>query len=119
MSTPKTIPLIPIRTSPEKAEFQAILNWPFAERPFYEGQVKRLLQHGRVIVQHLVQTAQFAITPAISDHLFLDVYTANKGAIALYEKCGFVALNPDTPIPDPQEDNETFVIMAKKVVPLN
>jgi ribosomal protein S18 acetylase RimI-like enzyme len=73
--------------------------------------------HGRRIVQHLIAEA-ISITessPNCSDLLFLDVYTANKGAIALYEKSGFIAINPDTPILDPHEKNETYIIMAKKI----
>ena len=74
--------------------------------------------YGRSIVEHLTAEAVLiAQSPAdYSDLLFLDVYTANRGAISLYEKCGFVALNPDAPIPDPQENNETYVIMARRVV---
>lgn len=73
--------------------------------------------HGRVIVDHLIAEAVLiAQSPAhFSDLLFLDVYTANRGAIALYEKCGFVTLNPDAPIADPMENGETYVIMARKV----
>jgi len=73
--------------------------------------------HGRRIVEHLIAEAVLiAQSPAdISDVLFLDVYTANQGAISLYTKCGFVILNPDTPIPDPQENNEPYVIMARSV----
>jgi hypothetical protein len=41
--------------------------------------------------------------------------TSNRGAISLYERCGFEILNPDAPIPDPQENNETYVIMARSV----
>ncbi len=178
MSTQQPIPLTPIPTTSSKPEFQALLKWPFAEQPFYEGQIKRLLQddipdrvkygsaqvwvyrdpdgntvgfstldlcqeydqftdgkfhsyipllavhpnfkrrgHGRSIVQHLIAEAVLIAQSSadFSDLLFLDVYTANKEAIPLYEKYGFVTLNPDTPIPDPQENNETYVIMARKV----
>ena len=178
MSTAQPIPLTPIRTFPVERDYQALLAWPFAEQPFYEGQVRRLLQndipyrvmysfglvwvyrdpngntvgfgtldvckeyerftggkyhsyipllavnpafqkrgHGRSIVQHLIaEGVLIAQSPAeISDLLFLDVYKANQAAISLYEKCGFVTLNPDAPIPDPQENNELYVIMAKKV----
>jgi ribosomal protein S18 acetylase RimI-like enzyme len=73
--------------------------------------------HGSSIVDHLTAEAVLiAASPAgISDILFLDVYTANQGAISLYEKCGFLIMNPATPIPDPQENNETYFIMAKRV----
>jgi ribosomal protein S18 acetylase RimI-like enzyme len=174
------IPLTAMRTDPSKPEFKALLDWPFAAPPFYEGQVKRLLQndipdrvryqacqvwvyrnpagdavgfgalavckekdyeqftggkyhsyipllavhpayqrrgHGRVIVDHLIAEAVLlAQSPVdISNLLFLDVYTANKGAVSLYEKCGFVTLNPDVPIPDPQENNEAYFLMARSV----
>jgi len=161
MLTTKPIPLKAIRTAPSEPEYQALLAWPFAAQPFYEGQVLRLLQndipyrvmynfgmvwvyrdpagntvgfgtldvckeyalfaggkyhsyipllavdpafqkrgHGRSIVEHLIaEAALLAGSPAdLSDRLFLDVYTANQGAISLYEKCGFVTLNPDAPI---------------------
>lgn len=73
--------------------------------------------HGRRIVEHLIAEAtRIARTPCdLSDLLFLDVYTANRGAIALYEKCGFLALNEDAPLSDPQENNETYLIMARRV----
>jgi ribosomal protein S18 acetylase RimI-like enzyme len=73
--------------------------------------------HGRSIVEHLVAEAVLiAQSPHdLSNLLFLDVYTANQPAIALYEKCGFTILNPAAPIPDPQEHNETYVIMARNV----
>ena len=73
--------------------------------------------HGRSIVEHLIAEAVLlAGSPAdFSDRLLLDVYRANHGAISLYEKCGFVTLNPDAPIPDPQENDKTYVIMARSV----
>jgi ribosomal protein S18 acetylase RimI-like enzyme len=178
MPTIQPVPLTPIRTGPGRPEFQALLTWPFAEQPFYEGQVKRLLEndiphrvlysfglvwvyrdpdsntvgfgtldvckeyerfskgkhhcyipllavnpafqkrgHGRSIVQHLIgEAVLIARSPGnFSDRLFLDVYTANQGAISLYEKCGFVPLNPDFPIPDPAENNEPYFVMARNV----
>lgn len=83
-----------------------------AVHPAFRG-----LGHGRSIVEHLVAEAVLlAQSPAdISDRLFLDVYTVNQGAISLYKKCGFEILNPDAPIPDPQENNESYVIMARNV----
>jgi len=73
--------------------------------------------HGRSIVEHL--TAEAALlarsSATISHLLFLDVYTANRGAISLYERCGFVAMNADMPIPDPRQNGESYVIMAKNV----
>jgi ribosomal protein S18 acetylase RimI-like enzyme len=178
MSTPQPSPLTAIATAPGKPVFQAILAWPFADQPFFVGQVKRLLQrdiphrvmygncmvwtyrdsagntvgfgtldlckeyerftagkyhcyipllavhpaferrgHGRSIVEHLIAEAVlFAQSAAgISDLLFLDVYAANQPAISLYEKCGFVILNPNSPILDPLENKEPYVVMAKKV----
>ena len=178
MVTAQPIPLKAVRTAPAEPEYQALLAWPFAAQPFYEGQVLRLLRndiphrvmysfglvwvyrdpagntvgfgaldvckeyelftggkyhsyipllavnpafqkwgHGRSIVEHLsAEAVLIAQSPSdFSDLLFLDVYTANRGAISLYEKCGFVAMNPNAPIPDPQENNETYVIMARRV----
>src|SRR5260370_273819 len=172
------IPLTLVRCFPSEPDYQALLSWPFAAQPFYEGQVLRLLQndiphrvmysfglvwvyrdpkgntvgfgaldvcreyerltdgkyhsyipllpvhpafrglgHGQRIVEHLVaEAALFAQSPVgISDRLFLDVYTGNQGAISLYERCGFEILNPDSPIPDPQENNEPYVIMARSL----
>jgi hypothetical protein len=44
------------------------------------------------------------------------VYQANARAVGLYaNKCGFVALNPNNPIPDPSQNNEPFIIMARKL----
>jgi ribosomal protein S18 acetylase RimI-like enzyme len=83
-----------------------------AVHPAFRG-----LGHGRRIVEHLVaEAALLAQSPAdISDRLFLDVYAVNQGAIALYERCGFVILNPDAPVPDPHENNEPYIIMASCV----
>ena len=171
-------PLAPIRIFPGDEEYQALLTWPFAADPFYEGQVIRILQkdipfrvkytfglvwvykdsngnsvgfgtldvckdyerftgglfhsyipllavnpsfqrlgHGKSIVQHLLgEAVLIARSPAdFSDFLFLDVYTANAGAISLYEKQGFEILNLDCPIPDSEENNEPYLVMAKRV----
>jgi len=51
----------------------------------------------------------------MSDLLFLDVYGTNAPAIGLYEKCGFQKLNPTNPIPDPQNGNEPYFVMARKL----
>lgn len=178
MSNPPPIPLTPVHSAPGEADFEVILAWQFAEQPFYEAQVQRLLEHdiphrvvysscwvwtyrdphgntvgfgtldvcqeyerftggrrhfyipllavnpvfqrrghGRSIVEHLTGEAVLIAQSSrdVSDLLFLDVYSANRGAISLYEKCGFITLNANTPIPDPEENNEPFVIMAKKV----
>ena len=177
MSQQQPVPLTPILVAPDNADYRSLLTWPFSDQPFFEGQVRRLLQleipqrilfgatriwvyrdptqnmvgfgtlqvsneyeqftgghfhsyipllavnpvfqkrgHGRSIVEHLIAEAVLLrMASNLSDHLFLDVYTANKGAIALYEKCGFAILNPHTPIADPLENNETFFVMAKKI----
>jgi ribosomal protein S18 acetylase RimI-like enzyme len=178
MAASQPIPLNPVRTAPSEPEYQALLAWPFAARPFYEGQVLRLLQndiphrvmynfglvwvyrnpagdtvgfgaldvckeyeqftdgkyhsyipllavhpafqkrgYGRSIVEHLIAEAVLIAQSPVdfSNLLFLDVYTGNQGAISLYNKCGFATLNPDAPIPDPQENNEEYLLMARSV----
>jgi ribosomal protein S18 acetylase RimI-like enzyme len=178
MSRKPSIPLTPIKILPGDEEYQAILTWPFAADPFYEGQVAGLLRsdipfrvlysfgmiwvykdpdgnsvgfgtidvcriyeqftrglfhsyipllavnpsfqrlgHGKSIVQHLTaEAALIARSPAdFSDLLFLDVYTANTGAISLYEKEGFEILNSDCPILDSQENHAPYFVMAKQV----
>lgn len=72
--------------------------------------------HGRRIVEHLVAHAAVAVRnmPYVSTLLFLDVYQANP-ALSLYAKCGFEILNPDSPIPDPNENNEPYFVMARNV----
>lgn len=74
--------------------------------------------HGRSIVEHLIAEAVMIAQSFddCSDLLFLDVYTANTPAISLYERQGFVTVNQDSPIPDPEEHDEPYVIMAKKVL---
>ena len=176
--SPQTITLQPVRTSPDKPEYQALLSWEFEPEPFYQGQIPRLLQsdiphcvsfssgfvwvyrdadnntvgfgtldvckeyerftdgkphayipllavhpnyqgrgHGRRIVDHLIgEAVLFAGSgPILSDRLFLDVYTMNILAIGLYQKFGFAILNPNNPIPDPEENNEPYFIMARSV----
>ena len=73
--------------------------------------------HVQTIVEHLIAESVLMNQGSadISDKLFLDVYAANQAAVSLYQKCGFATLNPDTPIPDPGEDNEPYVIMAKNL----
>jgi ribosomal protein S18 acetylase RimI-like enzyme len=176
----QAIPLTPIQTGPGRPEFDAILTWPFPDKPFYVAQVKRLLQtdiphrfrygalclgfvyrtpagdtvgfgilelaseyaalanglhhcyipllavhpnferrgHGSMIVEHLIGEAAGIVRSCrgvISEDLFLDVYTANQPAIRLYANRGFLIINPKTPSLDPQENNEPFFIMTKKV----
>jgi ribosomal protein S18 acetylase RimI-like enzyme len=86
-----------------------------AVHPSYRGQ-----GHGRSIVEQIFASAVIAYHWAKagdedSDHLFLDVYAANEPAISLYRKCGFEVLNPDARIPDPEENNETYLVMAKRI----
>jgi ribosomal protein S18 acetylase RimI-like enzyme len=73
--------------------------------------------HGRTIVEHLISEAALIaqLSDEVSNLLFLDVYSANKAATALYAKCGFAVLNPDNPILDPAENNETYFVMAKRI----
>lgn len=52
MSTPQPIPLTPVLITPSNPEYKALVDWPFSEQSFYEGQVKRLLQND--IPQRLV-----------------------------------------------------------------
>jgi ribosomal protein S18 acetylase RimI-like enzyme len=83
--------------------------------------------HGRSIVQHLFAEAvliaqscagfpQPLVWGPLSDFVFLDVYTANQPAVHLYTTCGFVKLNPTAPFLDPHENNEPYIVMAKKIV---
>lgn len=46
MSTSSWYPLTPVRVLFGEAEFNTIVNWPFADQPFYHGQIVRLLQSG-------------------------------------------------------------------------
>jgi len=73
--------------------------------------------HGLTIVDFLVAEAAGIAqkNSNVSNLLFLDVYTANQAAVSLYDKSGFDTLNRDAPLADPQESNETYVIMAKKL----
>lgn len=76
--------------------------------------------YGKAIVDHLVETAAVGrkLSPprSVDDRLFLDVYVANQAARGLYaNKCDFETLNPGNPIPDPAENDELYVVMAKNV----
>jgi ribosomal protein S18 acetylase RimI-like enzyme len=76
------------------------------------------LGHGKSIVRLLVEAATIQAMrcqPAHSDVLFLDVYTANQPAVDLYVKNGFEILNPDAPIPDPEESDETYFVMGRRL----
>jgi len=74
------------------------------------------LGYGTTIVRHLVdEAALLACRPGgCHDVLYLDVYTSNKKAIAVYTNCGFTPIT-DNPIPDPQEAGNTYIVMAKRV----
>lgn len=73
--------------------------------------------HGRDLIGHLVAEAVILALsdPDIAGRLFLDVYTANDRAVAVYQKLGFEIQNPDAPIPDPRENNEPYFVMAKNL----
>ena len=78
-------------------------------RPF-EG-----LGYGKSIVRHLIGEAALSCRSSnCHDVLFLDVYTANKKAIGLYERCEFTIIT-DEPIPDPDEDGKPYIIMTRRV----
>ncbi len=72
--------------------------------------------HGTSIVRHLIGEAAILARPGGGCHdvLFLDVYVSNERAIKLYQRCGFEEITPE-PIPDPAEDNNLYIIMAKRV----
>ncbi len=72
--------------------------------------------HGKSIVLHLVnEAARLARTMQICcDILFLDVYADNSIAINLYSIFGFVNIKEE-PIPDPNEGNRPFLVMARRV----
>jgi ribosomal protein S18 acetylase RimI-like enzyme len=80
-----------------------------AVRPDKQG-----LGYGKSIVQYLIGEATVTVAASnggLSNLLFLDVYTYNTGAIALYEKSGFVKI-------DQEHDNRwnmDYVIMATNV----
>lgn len=75
--------------------------------------------YGQSIVDHLVAEAVIMCRnqgEKIAETLFLDVYAANQPAHRLYEKkCGFVTLNPHSPVPDPEENNEPYFIMSRRL----
>ena len=73
--------------------------------------------YGKQIVEHLVsESVLFHESPHdLSDLLLLDVYQANTPAIGLYAKCGFDTLNVDNPMIDAKQNNEPFVVMARKL----
>jgi len=81
-----------------------------AVRPGYEGR-----GYGTFIVRHLIGEAALISCRGDGCHdvLFLDVYTSNAPAIALYRKCGFVNIK-DEPLLDAIE-KRTYFVMARKV----
>jgi ribosomal protein S18 acetylase RimI-like enzyme len=71
--------------------------------------------YGTSIVRDLIDgSAILASLNLCHDVLFLDVYTTNQKAIDVYTECGFRTISP-APIPDPQEEGKTYVVMAKRV----
>ncbi len=72
--------------------------------------------YGQSIVEHLVREAANHALSTLSDHVFLDVYVSNDRAVRLYrEKCGFATLNANSPILDPDENDQPYIIMARKL----
>jgi ribosomal protein S18 acetylase RimI-like enzyme len=71
---------------------------------------------GTGIMRHLVDEAAVLASRRRRCHdvLFLDVYTDNQKAIALYTKFGFTAL-ADEPRPDPDEGGRLYIVMARRV----
>ncbi len=74
------------------------------------------LGYGTGILSHLVDEAAMWIHAGTGFFpvLFLDVYLANERAIKLYKKCGFQQVSPN-PIPDRQECDRPYIIMARRV----
>lgn len=72
--------------------------------------------HGKSIILHLIdEAARLASTPnTCCDTLFLDVYADNLKAINPYMIFGFVNIK-DKAIPDPQEGNKPFFVMARRL----
>jgi ribosomal protein S18 acetylase RimI-like enzyme len=70
--------------------------------------------HGKTIVEFLLNEAVLAVgeNDQLAESLFLDVYQANHSAIALYQKFGFVILNPDAPLSDQEEQGAGYYVMA-------
>lgn len=73
--------------------------------------------YGKQILEHLVSESVLFHESShdLSGLLILDVYQANAPAIGLYTKCSFETLNADNPMFDPKENNEPFVVMARKI----
>jgi len=72
------------------------------------------LGYGTSIVEYLVAEAALTVKElrSCSDVLFLDVYTNNTRAIALYTRTGFQQL--EGPINDPDEGAQ-YIIMGRRV----
>jgi ribosomal protein S18 acetylase RimI-like enzyme len=72
--------------------------------------------YGKQILSHLVDQAAliWAFSPKSCDLLFLDVYASNKTAIGLYKRFGFAEIS-DEPIPDPDQGDDTYIIMARRI----
>ena len=72
--------------------------------------------YGTAIVRHLIDEAALLALSSSScvPELFLDVYTTNAKGITVYRNCGFVEVTAE-PIPDPQEHDQTYHVMSRKV----
>jgi GNAT superfamily N-acetyltransferase len=72
--------------------------------------------YGTSIVRHLIGEAALLArqTAGCAGVLFLDVYTTSLKAIKVYTECGFVSIT-EQPLPDPQEDDKPYIVMAKWV----
>jgi ribosomal protein S18 acetylase RimI-like enzyme len=71
--------------------------------------------YGTSIVRHLIdEAALLVLRVGCHDVLFLDVYTTSHAAIRVYGKCGFETVTSE-PISDPDEDDQTYIIMGKRV----
>ena len=74
------------------------------------------LGYGTTILRHLTDLATSEIVNNKLNHglLFLDVYTTNHKAVALYRTEGFSEVSSG-PIVDELEGGNTYIIMAKRV----
>jgi ribosomal protein S18 acetylase RimI-like enzyme len=69
--------------------------------------------YGTSIVRHLIAEAALRkMSSGCHDVLYLDVYSTNDRAIALYTRCGFQEVARRT---DPLEGGKEYVLMAQRV----
>lgn len=77
--------------------------------------------YGKLIVDSLIESAattfrRYNSSISITDRIFLEVYVANERAYNLYlNKCGFVTLNADSPLSDPEENDAPYYVMAQRI----